>query len=95
MQPKKITELNGAHETDSHAGLCGYSRLMPDFRETITLEGQSHPAISSKVYYPIDLSASVAKSTILQQVGGDCAIVSMATVEAYLHGVTSDAEKKR
>lgn len=52
MQLRKITELNGAHETDSHAELCGFSRLMPDYRETITLEGQSHGAISSKVYYP-------------------------------------------
>ena len=52
MQLRKITELNGAHATDSHAGKCGFSRLMPDFRETVTLEGQSHSAISSKVYYP-------------------------------------------
>lgn len=52
MQLKKISELNSAHKTDSHAGECGASRLMPDFRETITLEGQSHEAISSKVYYP-------------------------------------------
>lgn len=52
MQLKKISELNGAHALDSHAGKCGFSRLMPDFRETITLEGQSHGAISSKVYYP-------------------------------------------
>lgn len=52
MQLKKISELNSAHVTDSHAGECGASRLMPDFRETITLEGQSDPAISSKVYYP-------------------------------------------
>ena len=61
---------------------------------TTTGSASSTTSSSSKVYYPIDLSASVAKSTILQQVGGDCAIVSMATVEAYLHGVTSDAEKK-
>lgn len=52
MQLKKISELNSAHVTDSHASECGASRLMPDFRETITLEGQSDPAISSKVYYP-------------------------------------------
>lgn len=52
MQLKKISELNSAHSTNSHAGECGASRLMPDFRETITLEGQSDPAISSKVYYP-------------------------------------------
>ena len=52
MQLKKISELNPAHSTDSHAGECGASRLMPDFRETLTLEGQSDPAISSKVYYP-------------------------------------------
>ena len=52
MQLKKISELNPAHSTDSHAGECGASRLMPDFRETRTLEGQSDPAISSKVYYP-------------------------------------------
>ncbi len=52
MQLKKISELNLAHTADSHAGECGASRLMPDYRETVTLEGQSHPAISSKVYYP-------------------------------------------
>ncbi|MBQ4556389.1 MAG: exo-alpha-sialidase [Clostridia bacterium] len=52
MQLKKISELNTQHTTDSHAGECGASRLMPDFRETVTLEGQSHEAISSKVYYP-------------------------------------------
>ncbi len=52
MQLKKISDLNTEHTTNSHAGQCGASRLMPDFRETITLEGQSHPAISPKVYYP-------------------------------------------
>lgn len=51
-------------------------------------------ASNAKVYYPIDFSAAVAKSTVSQRVSGGCAIASMATIEAYMHGVTSDAEKQ-
>ena len=52
MKLTEIRELNGRHETDSHAGETAASRLVPDFRETRTYEGKTHPAISSKVYYP-------------------------------------------
>lgn len=48
---------------------------------------------SSQIYYNIDLSSQVLKSRINQQVSGDCAVVSMATVEAYLYGATTTAEK--
>ena len=49
---------------------------------------------ASKVYYNIDFSAEVAKTTVMQQVDKDCGVVSMATVEAYMHGATSAADRK-
>ena len=48
---------------------------------------------SSQIFYNIDLSAAVLASRIQQQVSSDCAVVSMATVEAYLYGATSASEK--
>jgi len=48
---------------------------------------------ASQIYYNIDLSSQVLKSRINQQVSGDCAVVSMATTEAYLHGATTTEEK--
>lgn len=48
---------------------------------------------SSQIYHNIDMSAAVLASRTNQQVSGDCAVVSMATVEAYMYGATSTAEK--
>ena len=45
-------------------------------------------------YYNIDMSAEVLNSRTNQQVSGDCAVVSMATVEAFMHRATSTADKK-
>lgn len=49
---------------------------------------------SSQIYHNIDMSAAVLASRTNQQVSGDCAVVSMATVEAFMYGVTSTADKK-
>ncbi|MBE7058858.1 MAG: hypothetical protein E7387_07150 [Ruminococcaceae bacterium] len=49
---------------------------------------------STKLYYNIDMSSKVLASRTNQQVSGDCAVVSMATIEAYLYGATSTADKK-
>lgn len=48
---------------------------------------------ASQIYYNIDFSAQVLNSRINQKVDYDCAVVSMATVEAYLYGATSSAGK--
>ncbi len=50
-------------------------------------------ASSTKIYYNIDMSSAVLKSRIQQKISGDCAIVSMATIESYLYGTTSSADK--
>ena len=53
MKPVSIRDLNtAAPVTDSHAGECAAYRLAPSFRDTVTLDGKSNPAISRKVYYP-------------------------------------------
>ena len=53
MKLTSIEKLNCApHAVDSHAGMTSFSRLAPDFRRTVTLEGQTDPAISPRVYYP-------------------------------------------
>lgn len=52
-------------------------------------------ASSTQIYYKIDMSAAVLKSRIQQQVSSDCAVVSMATIEAYLYGATSSADKTK
>lgn len=49
---------------------------------------------SEKLYYNMDMSSKVLASRTNQQVSGDCAVVSMATIEAYLYGATSTADKK-
>lgn len=49
---------------------------------------------SSRVYHKIDMSAAVLASRTNQQVSSDCAVVSMVTVESYLYGATSAADKK-
>lgn len=49
---------------------------------------------SSQIFYNIDLSAAVLNSRTNQQVSSDCAVVSMVTVESYLHGAVTAAEKK-
>lgn len=52
-------------------------------------------SVSSKqIFYPIDMSEAVLASRINQRKQGDCAVVSMCTVESFLNGVTSDAEKE-
>ena len=48
---------------------------------------------ASQVYYPIDLSAGVSSSRILSKNGTDCALVSVATIESYMYGTTSTADK--
>ena len=58
-------------------------------------DGSSTPTYSSsQIYHNIDMSAAVLASRTNQQVSGDCAVVSMATVEAYMYGATSAADKK-
>ena len=53
MKPVSIRDLNtAAPVTDSHAGECATYRLAPSYRDTVTLDGKSNPAISRKVYYP-------------------------------------------
>lgn len=53
MKLTSIEQLNRApHALDSHAGMTSASRLAPDFRQTVTLEGQTDPSISTHVYYP-------------------------------------------
>jgi len=48
---------------------------------------------ASKIYYPIDFTQAVLDSRINQKVSGDCAVTSMATIEAYLHGAVTEEEK--
>lgn len=48
---------------------------------------------ASQIYYNIDFSAQVLKSRINQQVSQDCPVVAMATIEAYLYGATSSADR--
>ena len=50
-------------------------------------------AASGQVYYNIDMSANVDKSRITQKNNTDCALVSVATIEAYMYGATSSADK--
>lgn len=50
---------------------------------------------ASQVYYKIDFSDAVLASGIGQRVDGDCAVVSMATVESYLYGAKTQAEKNK
>lgn len=57
-------------------------------------DGGTQTGSASQVYYNIDMSAAVLASRTNQQVSSDCAVVSMATVEAYMHGATSAADKK-
>ena len=45
-------------------------------------------------YQNIDFSQAVLASRINQKVSGDCAVVSMATIESYMHGATSKADKE-
>ena len=49
---------------------------------------------ADKVYYPIDFTTDVLASRIVQQVSGGCAVASMATIEAYMYGATSEEDKK-
>lgn len=48
---------------------------------------------STQIYYNIDMSSSVLASRTNQQVSGDCAVVSMVTVESYLYGAKTAAGK--
>lgn len=57
------------------------------------VRAEQQSLFTSQIYYSIDISEAVLASRINQKVSGDCAVVSMATVESYLYGVTSDAEK--
>lgn len=52
MKPASIRALNTVSAPDSHKGECGASRLAANFREIVTLEGQTDPAISAQIYYP-------------------------------------------
>ncbi|MBQ1223077.1 MAG: hypothetical protein IIX84_02210, partial [Oscillospiraceae bacterium] len=51
-------------------------------------------AAAKQVYYNIDFSDDVLKSRILSVNSTDCALVSLCTVESYLYGATSAADKK-
>ena len=46
-------------------------------------------AQSQERYAPIDMTQDVVKARIAQRVWSDCAVVSMATIEAYLYGATT------
>ena len=53
------------------------------------------PAVRAEApYTTIDFSQSVLASRINQRVGGDCAVASMSTIESFMHGVTSEADKE-
>lgn len=53
MQPVSIKSLNSAPAvTDSHAGECASYRLVQSWRDSVTLDGKTNPAISTRVYYP-------------------------------------------
>jgi len=52
-------------------------------------------AASSRVYYTIDFSSAVAKTTVLMHGGSDCSIASMATIEAYMHGATTSSDRSK
>ncbi|MGM9616501.1 S-layer homology domain-containing protein [Butyricicoccus sp.] len=47
----------------------------------------------SQVYYSIDYRTAAVNSRITQKISGDCAVVSVATIEAMMHGATSSSEK--
>ena len=57
----------------------------------IPLSTTAHAA--NKVYYPIDFTEAVLASRVNQRVSGGCAVASMATIEAYMYGATSEADK--
>ncbi len=44
-------------------------------------------------YYPVDFSDAMLKSGVKQQISGDCMFVSVVTMEAYMVGATSGADK--
>ena len=53
------------------------------------------PAARAEGQYPtIDFSQSVLASRINQKVSGGCAVASMATIESFMHGTTSDSDKE-
>lgn len=65
--------------------LCTLVSLLSGFSITASAAGQ--------VYYKVDFSDSVMKSGIGQKITGDCPVVSVATVEAYMYGATSSSDK--
>lgn len=67
MKPTSIRLLNTVCTTNSHKGECKASRLAPNFREMLTLEGQTSPAISAKIYYPRIKKLSNGKYILLHQ----------------------------
>ena len=49
---------------------------------------------AGKVYYPIDMTEAVLASRVAQRVSGGCAVASMATIESFMYGAATDAEKE-
>lgn len=50
---------------------------------------------AAQVYYTIDFSDDVMAAGIGQRVANDCAVVSMATIESYFYGATTQDEKNQ
>ena len=51
------------------------------------------PSADAASYSSIDFSSGVLNSRINQKVYGDCAVVSMCTIEAYMNGATTSSQK--
>ena len=49
---------------------------------------------AGKIYYPIDMTEAVLASRVAQRVSGGCAVASMATIESFMYGAVTDADKE-
>lgn len=72
---------------------CNISRFLILVLVAALLVPMFPEAKAEGIYKTIDFSQSVLASRINQRVSGDCAVASMATIEAYLHGATSNSDK--
>ena len=73
---------------------CNISRLLILILVAALLLPMIPEANAEGTYQSIDFSQAVLASRINQRVSGDCAVASMATIESYMHGVTSAADKE-
>ena len=73
---------------------CNIFRLLAFVLVAALLVPMFPDARAEGLYPTIDFSQSVLASRINQRVGGDCAVASMSTIEAFMHGATSDSDKE-